>query len=214
MSVRCATMAGALLALLLPAAAGAQPGPAAAEPAGLEWSFGASLAWYFVPDQTNYPQPTVTADGGPLHLEARYNYEGLRSVSFFVGWNFEFGETLKLGLTPIVGSVLGETGGPVLGLEVTLGWGPLGFSSQGEWVIDRLGGSGSFVYFWSELEVRPWEWLRAGMVVQRTRVFHTPREVMLGPLLGVTVWKLDASVYWLGPGGSGQFFVAAVGMSI
>jgi hypothetical protein len=207
-------MAWAVLALLLPAAARAQLGAAAAEPAGLEWSVGASLAWYFVLDRTNYPQPTVTADRGPLHLEARYNYEGLRSASFFVGWNFEFGETLKLGLTPMVGSVLGETSGPALALEVTVGWGPLGFTSQGEYVVDRLGGTGSFVYAWSELDVRPWEWFRAGMVVQRTRVFHTPREVMLGPLLGVTVWKLDASFYWLGPGGSGQFFVASVGVSI
>lgn len=213
MSRWCAAMASALLAMPLSAAAGAQPGAAEAEAAGLDWSFGASLAWYFVPDQKNYPQPTVTVDRGWLHLEARYNYEALRTASIFVGWNFELGETLKLGLTPMVGSALGETSGPAIALELTLSWGPLGFSSQGEYVVARLGGTASFVYVWSELEVRPWEWLRAGMVVQRTRVFHTPREVMLGPLLGVAVWKLDASFYWLDPGGPGQFFVASVGVS-
>jgi len=200
----------ALLAVLVPAAAGAVH---AAEPEEPSWSVEASLAWYFVLEQENFPQPTILANRGPLHLETRYNYEGLRTVSFLVGWNFEFGERVKLGLTPIAGCALGETGGPILGLELSLEWGPVGFSSQGEWMNDRLGGTGSFLYAWAELDVRPWEWLRVGMVVQRTRVFHTPREVMLGPLIGVTIWRLDASAYWLDPGGPGQFVVVALGAS-
>jgi len=210
----CAKVAAAVLGLLLPEALCAQPGQTEVEAEGPAWSFSASLAWYFVPDQKNYPQPTVTADRGPLHLETRYNYEALRTVSIFIGWNFELGETVKLGITPMVGTLVGDSGGPALGLQLTLGWGPLGFTFQGEYVDDRLGEAGTFLYAWSELEVRPWEWLRAGMVIQRTRVFHTPREVMLGPLVGVTIWKLDASVYWLGPGGSGQFVVASLGISI
>jgi|GEM_PF-188457 len=210
---RWCAVASALVAILLSVAAGAQPGAEKGEAAGPDWSFGASLDWYFVLDQKNYPQPTVTVDRGALHLEARYNYEALRTASIFVGWNFELGETLKLGLTPMVGSVLGETVGPAMGLGLTLSWGPLGFSSQGEYVVARLGGTASFVYVWSELEVRPWEWLRAGMVVERTRVFHTPREVMLGPLLGVAVWKLNASFCWLDPAGPGQFLVASVGVT-
>ena len=200
----------ALLSILLPSSALAMAPPD--EERALDWAFYASLGWYFVPDQTNYPQPTVTADHGPVHIELRYNYEALRTVSLFVGWNFEFGETVTFGLTPIVGSMLGEAGGPVLGLEVSIRWGPLSFSSEGEWVTDRHGGTGGFLYSWSELDVRPWEWLRVGAVVQRTRVFHTPREVVLGPLLGVTVWKLDLTAYWFQPGGITSFAVASIGV--
>jgi hypothetical protein len=177
------------------------------------WSFGASFSWYFLRDQADFGVVTATADHGPIHLEARYNYEAKRTASTFVGWNFEFGETVTFGITPIVGCMFGEAGGPILGLEVAVGWGPLSFSSQGEWVTDVQGDTGGFIYVWSELDVRPWQWLRAGMVVQRTRVFHTSREVVFGPLLGVAVWKLDLTAYWFQPGGIDQFFVAAVGVS-
>jgi hypothetical protein len=156
---------------------------------------------------------TATADHGPIHLEARYNYEAKRTASTFVGWNFEFGERVTVGLTPIVGCMFGEAGGPIVGLELALGWGPLSFSSQAEWVFDVQNDTGGFVYVWSELDVRPWEFLRAGVVVQRTRVFNTAREVVFGPLLGVTVWKLDLTAYWFQPGGIDQFFVASVGVS-
>ncbi len=200
-----------LLALLLPAASLAQGAGPPEEAA--PWSLGAALSWYFVPDQKNYGVPIVTADHGPVHLELRYNYEALRTASALVGWNFEFGETVTVVVTPIVGSMVGEAGGPVLGLELSLGWGPLSFSSQDEWVTDLKGGTGGFVYVWSELDVRPWGWLRAGVVVERTRVFHTAREVVLGPLLGLTVWKLDLTAYWFQPGGIDQFVVASIGVS-
>jgi hypothetical protein len=177
------------------------------------WSFGASFSWYFLRDQADFGVVTATADHGPIHLEARYNYEAKHTASTFVGWNFEFGEAVTFGITPIVGCMFGEVGGPILGLELAVGWGPLSFSSQGEWVTDVQGDTGGFIYVWSELDVRPWQWLRAGMVVQRTRVFHTSREVVFGPLLGVTVWKLDLTAYWFQPGGIDQFFVAAIGVS-
>jgi hypothetical protein len=203
------------LATLLPAAVPAQPAApdSKATSKGLEWSVGASITGYIVPDQIDYAQPTVSANGGQLHLEARYNYEALKTGSIFVGWNLEFGETVKLGLTPMLGSVVGDLNGVAIALELSLSWGPLEFSSQGEYVIDCVGSSGSFLYAWSELDVRPWDWIRLGMVVQRTRVFHTPREVVLGPLIGFAAWKLDATFYWFQPGGSGQFFVVSAGVS-
>ena len=46
-----------------------------------KWSFGASLYSYFVPDDREYVQPTISADRDWLHLEARYNYEGLETGS-------------------------------------------------------------------------------------------------------------------------------------
>jgi len=176
------------------------------------WHFGASLSWYFVHDATNFGVPTATADHGPLHLEARYNYEALRTASAFVGWNFEFGKTVTFGLTPMVGCMVGDAGGPIVGLEVSLGWGPLSFSSQDEWVYDVRGGGG-FFYAWTELDVRPWHWLRAGVVLQRTRVFHTARELVFGPLIGLNVWKLDLTAYWVQPRGIDEFVVVALGIT-
>ena len=39
-------------------------------------------------------QPTITADYGWLHLEARYNYEGLDTGSAWIGYNFSVGDKL------------------------------------------------------------------------------------------------------------------------
>ena len=58
------------------------------------WSFSASAYTYFVPDDSNYVQPTFTADRGWLHLEARYNYEALDTGSAWIGYNFSGGEKL------------------------------------------------------------------------------------------------------------------------
>jgi len=201
----------ALATLLLCRAAAARTDSTGeeAEPA---WSFGASLSWYFVHDATNFGVPTATADHGPLHLEARYNYEALRTASAFVGWNFELGDKVTFGFTPMVGCMVGDAGGPIVGLEVSVGWGPLSFSSQDEWVYDVRGGGG-FFYAWTELDVRPWHWLRAGVVAQRTRVFHTQREVVFGPLVGVTVWRLDLTAYWVQPRGIDEFVVVSLGIT-
>ena len=198
----------AMLAVLLatPAIAGEAPNP---EPVQEEpWTLGASLFWYLAPGQKNFWVLNASADHGPIHLELRYHDEAIGTGSALIGWNLEWGDRLKFGLTPSVGSLLGDEGGPIFGLDVALSWGPLSFSSQQEliWVIQ--GGNGWFFYAWTELDVRPWPWMRAGIVTERTRLFHTARQWIFGPLIGFTVWKVDFSLYWFQPGGIDQTFAA------
>ena len=47
--------------------------PIVDEPEDEGWSFTASGYMYFVPDDSDYFQPTVMLDHKWLHLEARYN---------------------------------------------------------------------------------------------------------------------------------------------
>lgn len=168
------------------------------------------MLFYILPGETNYLQPTLTADRGALHLEARYNYEDRETGSVFVGWNLSFGEELKLGLTPMLGGVFGRTNGIAPALTLTLEWGPLAFWSQCEYVFDLEDSSGNFFYAWSELSVSIVDWLRAGLVLQRTRVFLTNTEVQGGPLLGVSFWKLSATAYLFAPGQEDQFVAVSV----
>ena len=84
------------------------------------WSFSASAYTYIVPDSREYVQPTFTADRGWLHLEARYNYEGLDSGSAWIGYNFSVGEKLSLAFTPMLGGVFGDTTGVAPGYKYTL----------------------------------------------------------------------------------------------
>jgi len=189
---------------------GVAPGTAPAESEEASWEWGPSVLFYILPGETSYLQPTLTADRGALHLEARYNYEDRETGSVFVGWNLSFGEELKLGLTPMLGGVFGRTNGIAPALTLTLEWGPLAFWSQCEYVFDLGDSSGSFFYAWSELSVSIVDWLRAGLVLQRTRVFQTNTEVQGGPLLGVSIWKLSTTVYLFAPGQEDQFVAVAV----
>ncbi len=202
------TLAAALAA---PASAMAEDDGGVHEaPAVSAWKWSPSVLFYVLPDEADYVQPTLTADRGALHLEGRYNYEARNTGSAWVGWNLSFGEELKLGLTPMVGSVFGQTKGVAPGLTLTLGWGPLALWSQSEYVFDLGDFSASYFYAWSELTGSIGDWLRVGVALQRTRFIHTSTEVVAGPLVGVSIWKLAATVYLFGPGQDSQYVVVAV----
>jgi hypothetical protein len=177
------------------------------------WEFGLSGALYVLPDESDFVQPTFKADHGRLHLETRYNYEDRDSASFFVGANFEVGDKVKLALTPMVGGLVGNTDGIVPGLEADLTVWKLEAYGEAEYVFDLNDSSSKYFYMWSELSLWPTEWLRAGVVTQRTRVYRTERDVQRGVLLGVTVKKVDATVYFFNPGADDHFTVVSLGVS-
>jgi len=183
---------------------------ASSSSAGASWDVGASVLLYVLREEPNYFQPTVTVDHGMLHLEARYNYEARETASAWLGANFSFGDDLKLGLVPMVGGVFGQTRGIATGLTITLDWGPLALWSQSEYVFDLADSSNDYFYVWSELSVTGPEWLRVGLVLQRTRVFQTATELQGGPLAGVSFWKLSGTVYFFSPGQDDQFVVVAL----
>ena len=183
---------------------------ASSSSAGASWDVGASVLLYVLREEPNYFQPTVTVDHGMLHLEARYNYEARETASAWLGANFSFGDDLKLGLVPMVGGVFGQTRGIATGLTITLDWGPLALWSQSEYVFDLADSSNDYFYVWSEISVTGPEWLRVGLVLQRTRVFQTATELQGGPLAGVSFWKLSGTVYFFSPGQDDQFVVVAL----
>jgi len=98
-----------------------------ADSEALSWDVRAALSGYFFSERSAYLQATAAVDYGVLHLEVRYNYEAQHTGSLWVGWNFEWGTSLKLSLTPMLGGVLGEVSGIAPGLEGDLSWGPLEF---------------------------------------------------------------------------------------
>nr|MCU0233200.1 hypothetical protein [Thermoanaerobaculales bacterium] len=104
-----------MLAAVAPSGALAQttaaaPGDAAADAAaapatgadGDDWAFSAFAYAYFVPDDDDFLQPTVTADRGRLHLEARYNYEDFNTGSLWIGYNLSVEGEVSLVFTPMI----------------------------------------------------------------------------------------------------------------
>ena len=187
--------------------------PPAIEEDAKKWSFSASAYTYLVPDNRDYVQPTITADRNWLHLEARYNYEALDTGSAWVGYNFSGGKKLAWEVTPMLGGVFGDTAGIAPGYKGSLGWWKLELYSEGEYVFDTRDSSGSFFYNWSELTVAPVDWLKLGMVTQRTRLYQTDRDIQRGFLVGLSYKQVSFTTYVFNPDESKPTVVVAVGVT-
>ena len=99
---------------------------------------------YIVPEDQSYVDPVLTADRNWLHLEARYNYENLRTGSLWVGYNFSAGKNVELSITPMIGGVFGRTNGIAPGFEASLAYRKFEFSISNEYIFDTDDRSTSF----------------------------------------------------------------------
>ena len=197
MTARCWIVAAAV-ATLPPALYGQEAAPA--EPEKVSWEVEASLYAYFPPDDTKYGQPTVAADHGALHLQVRYNYEDLKTGSFWVGWNFGFGDELRLDATLMAGGVVGdEIKGAAPGYRLTVAWKSLELYSEGEYVVDVNHSDNDFLYNWAQLGFSPLEWLSVGIASQRTRTYQTGLDIQRGPYVSFSMHAVTASVYVFNP---------------
>jgi hypothetical protein len=91
------------------------------------WEFAITAYPTVVRGGENYTSAIAAADRGPLHLEARYNYESVGARSAFVGWTFSGGEAITWELTPLLGGAWGTTQAFVPGLEASVAWKRLDF---------------------------------------------------------------------------------------
>jgi len=177
-----------------------------------EWSFAISGFVFDPPDDSSYFSPIFYADRGTLHLEARYNYEDRETGSVFLGRNFEFGENVTFTAVPMVGLVLGSTMGVAPGAEVGMSWRRLELYAESEYVIDVEESSDSFLYTWLEATVAPVDWLRVGLVAQRTRTYETGLDVQRGLLVELSRGRLSFGFHWFNlDRKEDQIFAYAVG---
>ena len=195
--------------LALTLALSAMPGPARAEAAAADatsrpaWTTAFYTDGYYQRDTSAFLVPTISLDREPLHLEARYNYEAFDTGSLWAGWSFTFGdEERSARLVPMLGLVFGHLNGIAPGLEIDARWGRLSYWLEAEYVVDFAGSSGNFLSTWSEAYVTVVPWLWAGASVQRLRVARSPREVDVGPMVGVgrqgaPGWSLSLYAYGL-----------------
>jgi len=189
------------------------PSEIASETAAKAWEGSVSVSTYLVLHGADYANPMVTADRDWLHLEARYNYESLKTGSVWLGYNFSFGEKLKVDVTPMLGGVFGNSTGPAPGYTISAEYKQFEFFTQGEYFFDAGTKEENFFYTWSELRCSPVECFHFGVVVDRTKAFGSDIEIRRGPLAGVKYREVDLTTYWLSPGSRDAAFVFAVTLS-
>lgn len=164
------------------------------------WSYSLTIDGYIVPamDGPSYASPVFTADN-KIHLEARYNYENQRTASLWAGYDFTFGKTVQVALTPMIGGVFGRTTGIAPGLEASVTYKKIEFSLSNEYVFDTSNSAGSFYYSWPQLTYSPVGWFRVGGVAQHTKAFQTGLEVQRGFLVGFSHKKVEFTTYVFDP---------------
>lgn len=188
--------------------------PRSREPTvGPAWAFAISAYPTIVRGGENYTSAIATADHGPLHLEARVNYEAIGSRSAFVGWTFSGGQAITWEVTPLLGGAWGTTPAFVPGLEATVTWGPADLYVEAEYVRSSEAAVDSYAYAWTELGLRPAPWLRLGLAGQRTRMYGGEREFQRGPFAQVTLGALTVGCYWFNPGSQQQIVVGSIGLA-
>jgi hypothetical protein len=186
-------------------------GRRASPPTKPSWEFAITAYPTVVRDGDNYTSAIAAADRGPLHLEARYNYESIGARSAFVGWTFSGGEAIKWELTPLLGGAWGATKAFVPGLESSVAWRRIDFYVEAEYVRDNSERTNSYLYAWTELGFRPVEWLRVGVAGQRTKAYGGERDIQRGPFAQVTWGPVTIGGFWFNPGSSNQVFVGSIG---
>ena len=184
----------------------------------IEWEFSLSTFTYLAQHERDYANPNFSADYGRLHLEARYNYEALKTGSVWIGCNFPrftIGKDLEINATPMLGGVFGDITGVAPGYSIEASYKIIKASTQGEYFFDAGNNSGDFFYSWSEFSASlpKADCVRAGLVVERTQASGNS-EVRRGPLVGFKHKckdkDVDLTIYWLAPGSREATFVFAV----
>jgi hypothetical protein len=183
------------LTMLLGEWAIAQTAPASSNPNGPSWEYALTVDGYIVPDEDGYASPTLAADRGWVHFEARYNYEDLRTGSLWFGYNFSARKKLTFSMTPMIGGVFGRANGIAPGCEASLTYKKLELSVSNEYAFNTESKASNFYYAWPQLSYWPLDWFRIGPVAQRTKTYHTSLDTQRGFLVGITHKKFKLNTY-------------------
>jgi hypothetical protein len=137
-----------------------------------DWNHIMAINFYIIKDDF-FVLPAYKVNKEWLHLEARYNYEDRNTFSAWFGYNFTGGNKFKYSITPMIGSVAGNTNGIAPGFEIAFEYFGFEFYSESEFVFDLQSKEGDFFYNWTEITYSPLDWLWFGLSGQRTRIYQT-----------------------------------------
>lgn len=180
---------------------------------GSKWSGSINASYYAMRDESDFGVVVGSINRGPFRFEARHNYEARHATSAFVGWKFAGGEALSYEVTPIAGGLFGAAHAGIVGVEASAAYRAFDAYVEAEYVHDSGDAAGHYVYAWSELGFRPLQWLRIGVVGQRTRIVHTNRDLQRGPFVQLALGKVSVGVYAFNPEASSRYAVISVAAS-
>ena len=205
MKMICVTFFG-VIALACFSPANAQETNTSARPT---WNHSLENDFYFYKDDFLY-LPIYSANKDRLHLEARYNYEDLKTVSAWGGYNFTGGNDFEYTITPMAGFVAGNINGLAPGLEFDFGYKGFELYSESEYVFDFKEKENDFFYNWTDLSYSPTDWLWFGLSGQMTKLYNAELEFEPGLLLGGGYRWFELTGYAYNLGGDDTFVMLSL----
>lgn len=175
-----------------------------------KWALDVEANNYFFPGSEYIFLPVFHADKNRLHLEARYNYEDLKTFSGWLGYNLEGGNQVTYKVTPMLGLVAGQTRGFGAGLEYTLTLDKIEWYMESEYVWDSAAKENNFFYLWSDITYSVTDHFWLGVSAQRTRLYKTELDLQRGIIVGGGLQNWELTSYFYNPHLSNPFFLVTL----
>lgn len=149
------------------------------------------------------------------YVEARYNYEEMNTFSFYFGRSFSNDAKLKYSVIPIIGAVMGQFNGGSAGVNGSVEYQKIFFSTQSQYTFSFPDDGSDFLFTWSELGYHPWKWFHFGLSTQIT--YLLPIQSLLsesGFVIGFTLARWTFPVYCFNPlDNAGRYLVLGINFS-
>lgn len=171
-----------------------------------KWEFNSDNYLYILPMESFF-LPVIRADYAHLHLEARYNYEDMKTASLWAGYNFSGGNEFEYLITPMFGASFGNTDGIAPGLEMEFNFKGLTLYTESELLFDLEAKEDSYFYNWADFTYAPEDWIWFGISGQRTRTYDTELEYQRGIIIGGGGENWECNGYLYNMGSTEPFFI-------
>ncbi len=104
------------------------------------------------------------------YAELRYNYEEVRTTSFYAGKTITGGDALGYSITPLIGYAVGQFRGLSFAVNAEAEWKSLFMSSQSQYSVSNRTCAESFFFTWSEAGYSLSDYFFTGLALQYTRL--------------------------------------------
>lgn len=143
------------------------------------------------------------------HFEARYNYEALKTFSFYAGRSFSHNGIFSWTITPMVGFLAGNFKGSSAAINVDIESKNFFLSSLPEFALSMTHTNTNFFYNWSELGYNISKRVYAGITLQQT-IGGPGKETEAGVTTGFRIKNFTFPVYLFAPFKQTQYFIVGI----
>ena len=153
----------------------------------IEWTSGESptvipQAWIYIKD---------------YYIEARYNYEDVKTVSLYFGRSFEINKKVDVEIIPMIGLVYGNIKGVSPGFNLNFEYKRFHSSTECQYTFDLEDRGNSFFWDWSNFYIRVHENISVGTAIQIYRPQKGDSFVYASPALNLEFgsFSIEANAY-------------------